>query len=61
MKSMKVGTKENMFNHRSQRAQMKDLSQRIIFMTFMVKQAVLCAFAPLCEIGFKVPAQPVKF
>ena len=25
------------------------------------KQAVLCAFAPLCENGFKVPAQPVKF
>ena len=46
MKSMKFGTKGNMFNHRGHGG--NTLTQCIIFMTFMVKLAVLCVLSVLC-------------
>ncbi len=37
------------------------LGKRFMILPCGIKQAVLCAFAPLCETGFKVPVKFMEY
>ena len=66
MKNMKVMKKIHVVSECMRRNRIHPLTPFFVpisclFVFFVVKNGFLCAFAPLCENGFKVTASPVKF